>query len=153
MLNALTAALVTLAIAAVPAIEDVERGYDPPIHYGVDLAVDDHAVKAFWGGTVSFSGTVVDFESVTIDLGGGVKHYYSFLASADIATSSSVEVGDRIGTSGQDKHFVDMQGGFHFSVRVDGRYVDPMTMWRIGESPHRGLRLVSPPLAERHNLA
>lgn len=125
----------------------IAEPFDPPSHYGIDFDVEAGApVEVMWSGTIAFSGAVVGFQSVTVHVGGGVKHSYSFIF-ADAPLGDWVETGDTIGLAGPGEH-----GGFHFSVRVDDQYVDPLAMLRIGESPGRALSLVSPPLPDRHNL-
>ena len=73
-------------------------------------------VRAAAGGTVSFAGTVAGELYVTVDHGGGVLSTYSYLERISVRTGAEVARGETVGLSGE---------LLHFSVRVDGQYVDP----------------------------
>lgn len=111
-------------------------------HWGVDLAATPGTVvRAPGQGVVSFSGTVAGRRSVTIDLGGGVKASLSYLASGSVSAGDRVGAGDPIGRVGT-AHGTE---AVHFSIRLDGRYVDPMLWLRCIAAPQRGLALLPQP--------
>lgn len=92
-------------------------------HWGVDLgATPGTQVRAAAGGTVTFAGSVAHNLTVTVEHGGGLKTSYSYLAEVSVGRSARVARGARLGSSGP-AHGSD---ALHFSVRVDGRYVDPL---------------------------
>ncbi|MBA2338271.1 MAG: M23 family metallopeptidase [Acidimicrobiia bacterium] len=91
-------------------------------HWGIDFGTTTGTPVAAAGvGTVTFAGTVADRLSVTVDHGGDLKTSYSYLESVGTAVGVPVEVGTVVGTSGTDNELE----AVHFSVRVDGVYVDP----------------------------
>lgn len=93
-------------------------------HWGVDFAVSPGAVvRAPLGGLVSFAGTVAGVRSVTIAPDDTHRVSVSFLSSVSVAEGAVVERGAPVGTSGW-AHGLD---AVHLSVRVAGRYVDPMS--------------------------
>ncbi len=109
-------------------------------HWGVDLASDPGSpVSAAFGGRVAFVGTVVGNTAVTVDHGGGVRSTVSYLESTAVVTGQRVVAGEVVGTSGTG-HDV---GAVHFSVRVDGEYIDPEPLLAcLPVVPSRALRLV-----------
>lgn len=131
-------------------------GLDPPVpgpvtapfapgpgyagHWGVDYMVgQDGAVMAAADGRVTFSGTVVENLAVTVDHGGGLKTSYSHLERSLVERGQSVRRGMVIGRVGGDSQ----HGGLHFSVRIDGTYIDPETVVGcLPGTPSAGLRLV-----------
>jgi murein DD-endopeptidase MepM/ murein hydrolase activator NlpD len=93
-------------------------------HWGVDFAADPGTpVRAAGSGIVSFNGTVAGNRTITIDHGGGLKTSYSYLETASPGVWRVV-AGEVIARSGM-AHGSD---ALHFSVRIDGVYVDPMTV-------------------------
>ena len=95
-------------------------------HRGVDLAVARGAVLlAPAGGVVAFSGKVADRTVVTIDHGDG---YVSTLEPVDRALPVGAEVrkGDPVARAGSGGH--SPPGAVHLGVRLDGEYVNPMSM-------------------------
>ena len=149
MLRFLTAMLVA-GLALTPVLSvlgPVVSPYQPPDHYGVDIGASGGSpVAAGWPGTVTFEGTVTDFEAVSVDIGGGVKATYSYLELAPLI-ARRVEAGTPVGRALDGPH-----GGYHFSVRIDGRYVDPERLLTLAP-PVGALTLVSPPLGRSHNLS
>jgi len=73
-------------------------------------------------GIVVFAGAVAGSLHVTIDHGGGLLTSYSYVDRILVKSGDDVEAGDTIAMSGE---------GFHFGMRLDGRYVDPETMFGI----------------------
>lgn len=93
-------------------------------HWGIDYAVDDATPVAAAGfGWVSHSGVVAGNRTVTIDHGGGLKTSYSYLDTNQVGRGAVVERGTVVGTVGMLHGGEDP--GLHFSVRLDGLYVDP----------------------------
>jgi len=75
-------------------------------------------------GVVVFAGAVAGSLHATIDHGGGLLTSYSFVERLLVRQGDRVAAGEKIALSGD---------GFHFGMRVDGRYVDPETMFGIRE--------------------
>lgn len=95
-------------------------------HWGIDIAVPlDTTVQAADGGVVTFSGTVAENKTVSIDHGGGLKTSYSFLASRSVGRGAWLMAGGGLGQSGVVHDPAAEIAALHFSVRVDGSYVDP----------------------------
>ena len=93
-------------------------------HWGVDFGADPGTpVRAAGAGVVSFDGTVAGNRTVTIDHGGGLKTSYSYLETAS-AGPGRVMAGSVIARSGR----AHGSEALHFSVRVDGVYIDPMSV-------------------------
>lgn len=133
---------------AKPVSGEETAGYQPGPgyrgHWGLDLAtVGDEPVRAAAGGVVSFSGTVAGNRTVTVDHGGGLKTSYSYLARSQVAKGQRVARGQPLGEADGRSHSGLPYPTLHFSVRVNGTYVDPAP--RLGclpRSPSAGLRLV-----------
>ncbi len=129
-----------------PVSGDVVRGYEPTGryagHWGLDYLVgDDTAVRAAASGRVSFAGVVVDNRTVSIDHGGGLRTSYSYLAEGLVRRGASVSRGDPLGRAGAPGEHASL----HFSVRLDGRYLDPGPLLGCRRSaPSAALRLVTP---------
>ena len=136
-----------LSAAACPGLDppptsSVVRGFAPigrwAGHWGIDVAATNgSAVRSVGGGTVRFVGAVVSNRTVSIDHGGGLITAYSYLAEASVRTGGPIARGDVVGQSG----IHDGTGAFHLSLRFGGRYVDPLTLRKCDEGPHRGLYL------------
>ena len=126
----------------VPPNASVVRGFAPigrwAGHWGIDIAASNgSAVRAIGGGVVHFAGTVVSNRTVSIDHGGGLITAYSYLAEAVVRRGDPISRGDMVGVSG-------LHGGtgaYHLSLRVRGRYVDPVSLRTCHRGPHRGLYL------------
>ena len=137
LVAAAAAVTVTVAAAAVPAaatggerpvfmppvqapVSDPFRPPDGPYgagNRGIEYDTrPDQVVRAAAGGTVSFAGTVAGELHVTVDHGGGVLSTYSYLERISVRAGAEVARGETVGLSGE---------LLHFSVRVDGQYVDP----------------------------
>ncbi len=136
-----------LGIAEPPPGEIAER-FDPPRHYGIDIATADRSiVRAVMPGRVSFVGEVAEMLAVTIDHGGDVRTSLSFLDAVSVNRGQSVMAGTPVGRASGHNGVT----GFHLSLRVRGRYVDPSVLF-ADLVPERGLRLISPPRRSSHNL-
>ncbi len=112
-------------------------------HWGIDYVGDtDGYARAAAGGRVTFAGMVADNLVVTVDHGGGLRTSYSYLAEAMAEVGTTVARGTVIGRIGSGRH----HDGLHFSTRIDGVYLDPLTILgcRLGP-PSAGLRLVPAP--------
>ncbi|MDH3193398.1 MAG: M23 family metallopeptidase [Acidimicrobiia bacterium] len=109
-------------------------------HWGIDIGTDaGSVVRAAAPGRVTFAGEVAGNRTVTIDHGGGLRTSYSYLDERLVSAGAWMEAGDPVGRSGL-PHAI---AGLHFSVRVHGAYVDPIS-W-LGCQPYepaRALRLV-----------
>lgn len=109
----------------------VLRGFDPPPkpwlsgHRGVDLgfAAAGAQVLSPAGGTVSFSGVVVDRPVITIDHGGGLRSSFEPVESP-LAAGDTVAAGQVIGTV-MPGHCPAAQC-LHWGVREGGQYVNPL---------------------------
>ena len=92
-------------------------------HWGADFGVvPGTEVRAAGYGAVSFNGIVAGNRTITVDHGGGLKTSYSYL-EAVTWSGGSVSTGEVIARSGL-AHGTE---ALHFSVRIDGNYVDPMS--------------------------
>ena len=109
-------------------------------HWGIDYVNDsDGYFAAAAGGRVSFAGEVNGNVSVTLDHGGGLKTSYSYLDKIMVAVGTRVSRGGLVGRIGREG----IHDGGHFSVRVEGVYIDPeRVIGCIPRSPAKGLRLV-----------
>lgn len=93
-------------------------------HWGVDFATAPGAVvRAPLSGRVSFAGTVAGVRSVTIAPDETHRVSVSFLSSSSVTEGAMVAAGTPVGTSG----WAHGDEAVHLSVRVAGRYVDPMS--------------------------
>ena len=102
-----------------PVADPYRPPQDPygPGNRGVEYDTDPgQAVRAAAAGTVVFAGAVAGSLHVTIDHGGGVVSSYSYLQRIGVRSGAVVAPGQAVGTTGE---------RLHFSVRVDGDYVDP----------------------------
>jgi len=73
-------------------------------------------VRAAASGTVVFSGPVAGDLHMTVDHGGGLVSSYSYLQRLSVRAGAAVDQGAVIGVAGE---------RLHFSVRLDGIYIDP----------------------------
>jgi murein DD-endopeptidase MepM/ murein hydrolase activator NlpD len=91
-------------------------------HWGVDFEAElGKAVRAVADGVVTFSGSVVDHFSVTIDHGRGWVTSLSYLEVTLVDQGEHVHRGQIVGLSGR-AHGLD---AVHVSLRIDGTYRDP----------------------------
>ena len=89
-----------------------------PGNRGIEYATSPgDAVRAGAEGVVSFAGPVAGNLYVTLDHGGGLLSSYSYIDRVSVAHGDSAGRGDVIGFTGETP--------LHFSVRIDGSYVDP----------------------------
>jgi len=102
-----------------PVSDPFRPPQDPygPGNRGVEYDTDSgQAVRAAAAGTVVFAGAVAGSLHVTLDHGGGVVSSYSYLQRIGVRSGAVVAQGQAVGITGE---------RLHFSVRVDGDYVDP----------------------------
>ena len=101
-----------------------------PGHRGIDLAVDDGAVRAPADGIVAFAGAVAGRGVLTIDHGDGLV---STLEPVDshVAVGAAVGRGDPVAAMSAGGHAA--PGSVHFGVRLDGEYLNPQLL--IGGVP------------------
>lgn len=105
-----------------------------PGHRGVDIAVEVGAeVEAAAAGRVTFAGAVAGERWVTVEHPGGVLTSYGPLASVLVDVGRSVTATTPIGTATGQVH-APVVGALHWSARVAGEYVDPLSFvtqrWR-----------------------
>jgi peptidase M23-like protein len=128
--------LLTPARAAVPwswpVTGAIVRGFDRPDspygtgHRGIDIAAAvGTTVRAPDDGVVSFAGPVGGRLFVTIDHGGGVTSTASWLTSLLVRKGAHVVRGQAIAMTGWGHPDLAMPH-LHFSVRLNGTYVDPL---------------------------
>lgn len=111
-------------------------------HWGVDLeAAPGTAVLAPAAGTVTFAGTVARVAAVTITTPEGWKVTTSYLSVVYAPAGAKVSAGDLLGSSG----LAHGRPAVHLSLRIDGRYVDPMG--HCGGFGGRGRLRLLPPLS------
>lgn len=110
-------------------------------HWGIDYRGDtDGYIRAAAAGRVTYSGLVVENLVVTVDHGGGLKTSYSYLDGAMVVRGQRVARGTVIGRAGTRPIHEDV----HFSVRMEGVYVDPEPLVGcLPRAPSAGLRLVA----------
>lgn len=155
MPRALLLSLIPLLVSPTPADTSCVRVLSPPVdapisepydgvgpyagHWGIDFVVPrGTAVGAAAPGEVVFAGDVVGVRAVTVAHGDGVSTTVSWLGTIDVDHGDRVATGERLGSFGGGH-----EGGLHFSVRVDGRYVDPADVVGCVEVPlSSALRLV-----------
>lgn len=148
--------IVTSLLWPIPAQAEICSGLQRPVdgpvlagfapqgayagHWGIDLAAEPRTiVRAPAAGIVTFAGTVAGNRTVTVDHGGGVRTSNSYLHEIRVGRGARVRAGHALGTSGT----AHGASAVHLSVRIDGRYVDPVPY--LGCHPidvSRGLRLV-----------
>ena len=123
----------------VSALFEPGPGYEG--HWGIDYEGDpDGLVQAAAGGKVVFAGRVAhNPATVTIDHGGGLWTSYSYLEHLTVLAGEEVERGTVVGTAGHETG----HGDVHFSVRIQGEYVDPLPLTGcVARAPAAGLRLL-----------
>lgn len=102
---------------------------DHQVHLGIDLASTSMApIKAANSGVVAFAGYLGIYgEMVMIDHGLGLFTLYSHLSQINVAVGEAVSKDTVIALSGA----TGMAGGdhLHFSVLVNGVFVDPLEWW------------------------
>jgi murein DD-endopeptidase MepM/ murein hydrolase activator NlpD len=102
---------------------------DHETHLGDDLASIEHApVPAANSGVVVFAHYFGIYgNAVLIDHGCGLQTLYGHLSSFAVKAGDHVERGQIIGHSGE----TGLAGGdhLHFSVLLDGAFVDPLEWW------------------------
>src|SRR5262249_17001151 len=133
--------------AVVRAFESPASVYGPG-HRGVDFAAEPGTpVRAANDGAVALVGSVAGSLHVTIAHDGDVRTSYSFLEGISVHAGQAVARGDVVGTTGgvnddHDGHVL------HFGVRVAGRYVDPMSLFRVDDLTRLVHLVPSAPAAE-----
>jgi hypothetical protein len=115
-----------------PVTGPIVRGFDPPDspygagHRGIDIAAPiATTIFAPDDGVVSFAGPVGGKLFLTIDHGGGVTSTCSWLTSLLVRKGARVVRGQPVATTGWGHPDLPVPH-LHFSVRLDGTYVDPL---------------------------
>lgn len=102
---------------------------DHQVHLGIDLASTRNApIKAANSGVVVYADYLGIYgEMVMLDHGQGLFSLYSHLSRIEVAVGDAVTEATVIGHSGNSG----MAGGdhLHFSVLVNGVFVDPLEWW------------------------
>lgn len=117
--------------------------YAPGQHRGIDLAAPAGTpVRAACGGEVRFAGTVGDAGRTVTVRCGGLDATYLHLGRIEVRRGTHVRRGAALGVAGRSGR---PRGAphVHLGARrvVDGRYVDPLTLFGGGPAP------VGPPVA------
>jgi murein DD-endopeptidase MepM/ murein hydrolase activator NlpD len=115
-----------------PVVGRVLRGFEPPPtpfsagHRGIDIAAPfGTPIHAPAAGVVSFAGWVAGSMFVTIDHSASLKSSFSWLSGIKVKKGETVTRGQVVAFTGHGHPDV-ATPHLHFSVRVDGNYVDPM---------------------------
>lgn len=131
-----------------PVVGPVIRGFDPPSnpygagHRGIDIAVAfGSPIRAPAAGVVTFSGKVGGQQFVTLAHGDGLSSTYSWLSATAVRKGDHVAQGARIGSTGTG-HPGSTVAHLHFGVKLDGEYVDPLTL--LGPLSLAGLIRLAP---------
>ena len=99
------------------------QGQFGPGNRGIDYATEvGSPIVASGPGVVVFAGVVAGSLHATIDHGGGLLSSYSFVDRLLVSEGDQVLGGEKIALSAD---------GFHFGMRLDGRYIDPEAMFGI----------------------
>lgn len=129
-----------------PVSGEVLRPFDPTHrdgHWGVDLASSPAAVvRSPVSGEVTFAGRVAGMQSVTVAPSSQVRVSLSYLSEIWVVTGQRLTVGQPLGRSGSDHG----RSAVHLSLRVGGRYVDPLLALACGPTdvPVRGILRLLP---------
>jgi murein DD-endopeptidase MepM/ murein hydrolase activator NlpD len=106
-----------------------------PGHRGVDLsAADGQPVLASAAGVVTFSGTVVDRDVLTIAHTGGLRTSYEPV-TATVTAGDVVARGQVVGYVAAGPSHCGAVTCLHWGARVGDRYVDPLRWVRPAEPP------------------
>jgi len=115
-----------------PVVGPVVRAFDPPDspygagHRGIDIGVAiGTTVVAPDDGVVSFAGPVGGRLFLTIDHGGGLASTSSWLSSLLVRKNAHVVRGQPVATTEWGHPDLTVPQ-LHFSVRLNGDYVDPL---------------------------
>ena len=115
-----------------PVTGPILRGFDPPDspygsgHRGIDIGTAvGTAIVAPAAGVVSFAGKVGGQLFLTIAHGGAVQSTASWLTDVLVHEGDTVEEGQVVAHTGWG-HPTEPLPHLHFSVRLDGVYVDPL---------------------------
>jgi murein DD-endopeptidase MepM/ murein hydrolase activator NlpD len=115
-----------------PVTGPVIRGFEEPAspygagHRGIDIAAEvGTPIRAADAGVVSFAGPVAGSLFLTIDHGAGLKTSYSWLSQLAVTKGTVVRRGQIVAFTGQGHPGVE-PSHLHFSVRLNGAYVDPL---------------------------
>jgi len=121
-----------------PVVGPVIRAFDPPDspygsgHRGIDIAAPfGTVIVAPAAGTVKFAGKVGGYLFVSIDHGGGIESTYSWVSQLGVRKGDIVFERQPIGSTGAG-HPGSLVPHLHFGVKLDGSYVDPLSMLSPG---------------------
>jgi len=115
-----------------PVTGPILRAFDPPDnpygagHRGIDVGTSvGTAIRAPAAGVVSFAGKVGGQLFLTIAHGGALQSTASWLTDVLVHKGDTVAAGQVVAHTGWG-HTADPVPHLHFSVRLDGAYVDPL---------------------------
>jgi murein DD-endopeptidase MepM/ murein hydrolase activator NlpD len=115
-----------------PVTGPVIHGFEGPAtpysagHRGIDIAAAaGTAIQSPDAGVVTFAGRVAGSLFLTIDHGAGIRTSYSWLSGLAVSKGAIVSRGQLVAFTGHGHPDVD-QPHLHFSVRLNGVYVDPL---------------------------
>ncbi len=115
-----------------PVTGPILRAFDPPDnpygsgHRGIDIGTSvGTAIVAPAAGVVSFAGKVGGQLFLTISHGGALQSTSSWLTDVLVRKGDAVAEGQVVAHTGWG-HAADPLPHLHFSVRLDGAYVDPL---------------------------
>lgn len=114
------------------------NGAKASVHYGLDVTgpVGAPIAAANDGVVVLVRDCYLSGNSVVISHGAGVFTVYFHLSRTDVAVGQAVRRGEVIGLLGGTGRATGPH--LHWSVRVDGLFVDPESLLRIPFAPPRG---------------
>ena len=119
-----------------PVVGPVLRPFDPPEdpygagHRGIDIGAPvGTPIVAAQDATVTFAGPVGGQLFVTLDHGGGLTSTYSWLSAIEVRRGQAVPQGELIGLTGAG-HPGGAASHLHLGAKLDGSYVDPMSLLR-----------------------
>lgn len=121
-----------------PVVGPVIRGFEPPLtpygagHRGIDIAVPFATpIGAPAPGVVRFAGSVAGDLFISVDHGGGLVSTYSWLSAVLVRRGDAVSQGMVLGLTGFG-HPGQATPHLHFGVRLNGAYIDPMSLLSAG---------------------
>ena len=120
-------------------ISPTDTYYSPSVNYNgsyVELAVPEGTtILAVGDGTISSTDPVGDatspigknvVQTIILPDGRTMVVTYGFLDTVDVSPGANVSAGDKIGTSGKNASGT---ASLYFSVKIDGEFVDPMSIF------------------------
>ena len=121
----------------------VLQGFEAPVtafgagHRGVDFDVPEGAhIRAAGTGEVTFAGSIAGTTWVSVSHAGAVVTSYGPLTNLQVSRGSQVVAGQTLGQLAGGGHgHLGADQGLHWSARVDGAYIDPLTLLEASARP------------------